>query len=277
MTAREAVALPAERSSRSARRAGTTSMRDPQATVGIVLVILAGLVAWQAIVGFGVVDDRYVASPTQIVHAAYELAQEPRPRLAVLGAIGMFLAAFAVAAVIGVLAGAAMGLSRIVHRVFHPFVLGLFSTPKMIFIPIFILVVGLGATSKISYAAVSAFFPVAVTVTAGVRTVDKRLLLAAESMGASWFQRLRSVIIPASLPSVMTALWFGMKHALLGVLIMELVASQQGIGFFIARYSAASQTPRVYALILTMALFAILLGSLWRWQERRMSRWRARH
>jgi ABC-type nitrate/sulfonate/bicarbonate transport system permease component len=240
----------------------------------ITLVLLVGLVLWEAVVRLELVNDRFVAAPTATAKAVFELAGETEPRNAVLEAILLFLIAFAIAGVVGIIAGAGMGHSRLLFRVFHPLVLAIFSTPKLIFIPIFVLISGYGTTTKISYAVVSAFFPVAVTVTAGVRSIDKRLLLAADSMGASRLQRFRAVILPGSLPSVMAALWFGMKHALLGILLMELWASQKAIGYFIDTYSAAGRTDRVFALIFTMALFAILLGSLWRWLEKRMSRWR---
>jgi ABC-type nitrate/sulfonate/bicarbonate transport system permease component len=242
--------------------------------VGIVAVLAVWLVAWELTVRTGVISSTFAATPSDVAVAMVDLAGMSDVRTAFVTAIGMFLAAFAIAAVTGLLAGVAMGLSRVVHRVFHPIILGLFSTPKMIFIPIFILIAGFGATSKISYGAVSAFFPVAVTVTAGVRMVDRRLLLALRSMGASRWQSLRTVIVPGSLPTVMAALWYGMKHALLGVLIMELFASQTGIGHYIGLYSSTFRPDRVYALVMGMALFAILLGSLWRWQERRLSRWR---
>ena len=237
-------------------------------------VLVVWLVAWELTVRTGLISSTFAAAPSEVAVAMVDLAGDGDVRNAFLGAIGMFLLSFAIAAAAGVLAGAAMGLSKVVHRTFHPVVLGLFSTPKMIFIPIFILVAGFGVVSKVSYGAVSGFFPVAVTVTAGVRMVDKRLLLAARSMGASRWQALRGVVIPGSLPAVMAALWYGMKHSLLGVLIMELFASQAGIGHYIGLYTSSFRPDRVFALVLGLALFAILLGSLWRWQEKRLSRWR---
>ncbi|WP_213455438.1 ABC transporter permease [Rhizomonospora bruguierae] len=242
--------------------------------LGITAVLVVWLTIWELTIRTGLISSTFAAAPTEVAAALVELAGMTEVRLAFLGAIGMFLVSFAIAGATGVLAGAAMGLSRLAYRTFHPIILGLFSTPKMIFLPIFILVFGFGTTAAISYGVVSGFFPVAVTVAAGVRMVDRRLLLASRSMGASRWQALRTVIIPGSLPAVVTALWYGMKHTLLGVLIMELFASQKGIGHYIALYSSTFRTDRVFALVLGLALFAILLGSLWRWQEKRLSQWR---
>ncbi|MEQ4304669.1 ABC transporter permease [Plantactinospora sp. B6F1] len=261
------------------RGAGSAPRRRPLSgtRLGVIAVLVVWLGAWELTVRLGLISSTFAAAPSEIAVAMVDLAGNAGVRAAFVGAIGMFLVSFAIAAVTGVLAGVAMGLSKIVYRVFHPVVLGLFSTPKMIFIPIFILVAGFGVVSKISYGAVSGFFPVAVTVTAGVRMVDRRLLLAARSMGASRLQALRGVVVPGSLPAVMAALWYGMKHALLGVLIMELFASQEGIGHYIGLYTSTFRTDRVFALVLGLAIFAILLGSLWRWQEKRLSRWRGSH
>ncbi|MPZ26715.1 MAG: ABC transporter permease subunit [Micromonosporaceae bacterium] len=251
-----------------------TAPRSRATVAGIVAVLAVWLLGWELVVRAELLSPLFAAAPTQVAAAAVELATMPEVRAAFLAAIWMFLVAFAIAGTAGVLAGAAMGLSRVAYRVFHPAVLGLFSTPKMIFIPIFILLAGFTEISKISYGAVSGFFPVAVTVTAGVGMIDRRLLLALRSMGASRWQALHTAIVPGSLPSVLTGLWYGMKHALLGVLIMELFASQRGIGHYIGLYSSTLRPDRVYALVFGMALFAILLGSLWRWQEARLSRWR---
>jgi ABC-type nitrate/sulfonate/bicarbonate transport system permease component len=251
------------------------SQQSWRTRAGVVAVLIIWLGAWELTVQAGWISKTFAAAPTQVAVAVVELAGLPEVRSAFLAALAMFLVAFAIAAVAGVLAGAALGLSQIAHRIFHPIVLGLFSTPKMIFIPIFILIAGFGVESKIAYGAVSGFFPIAVTVTAGVRMVDRRLLLALRSLGASRWQSLRTVILPASLPAVIAALWYGMKHSLLGVLIMELFASQGGIGHYISQYTSTFRPDRVYALVFSMALFAILLGSFWRWQEKRFSRWRA--
>jgi ABC-type nitrate/sulfonate/bicarbonate transport system permease component len=254
---------------------GRLSQQSWRTRAGIVGVLVVWLASWEITVQAGWVSKTFAAAPSQVAVAVVELAGLPDVRAAFLGAILLFLAAFGIAAVVGVLLGAVMGLSRIAHRIFHPIVLGLFSTPKMIFIPIFILVAGFGIESKISYAAMSGLLPVAVTVTAGVRMVDRRLLLALRSLGATRWQSLRTVVIPASLPSVLAGLWYGMKHALLGILIMELFASQGGIGHYIGLYTSTFRPDRVFALVFGMALFSILLGSFWRRQEKRFSRWRA--
>jgi ABC-type nitrate/sulfonate/bicarbonate transport system permease component len=115
-----------------------------------------------------------------------------------------------------------------------------------------------------------------VTVTGGVRTIDTQLLVATRSMGASRWQMLVRVIVPGALPSMIAAMWFGLKQALGGVLLAELfISGGQGIGYWITQYTSLFQPENVYALILGLSLIAILLGTGWRWVENRVSGWRA--
>ena len=247
---------------------------EPWATrIAVLTVLILWLVAWELTVRAGLVSTTFAATPSQTLIAMIDIARELEPRTAFLSTIVMFIVAFGIAAATGLLAGAVMGISLVIHRIFHPICVGLFSTPKMIFIPLFILVGGFGAETKIAYAAISGFFPIVITVTAAVRMVDRRLLLAARSLGGSQWQVLRSVILPASLPAVLISMWYGMQHALIGILIMELFASQQGIGYFIKLYTGSFQPDKVFALVFAVAIFAIILGFFWRWQEKKFTRW----
>lgn len=240
------------------------------------LIIVAVLVVWEVALRAGMASGVIAAPPSAVGAAMVELAGLAEVRAAFLQAVSQFLVAFALSAAAGVAVGAVLGLSPLAYRVFHPVVVMLFSTPKMIFIPLVILVFGIGFTSKVAYGAISGVFPVIVTVAAGVRLIDPRLLRAARSLGASRWQTIRSVTLPGAVPAVFSGLWYGIKHALLGVLIMELFVSQRGIGYLIQNYSATLQTDRVFAIVVALALVAVALGVFWKRVEDRLSRWRVR-
>lgn len=238
------------------------------------LLVLVGLAAWQLAVHVGWLNERFVPPPSDVVVALWDLLQLGEIRSALVQAMVMVLVAFAIAGVAGTLLGAAIGLSKTMHRVLYPAVMMLFSTPKLVFLPLFVVVFGIQESSKIAYGATSGVFPVIVTVVAGVRAVDAKFLAAASSMGAGRWQTIVRVSIPAALPAVFVGLWHGVKHALLGVLIMELFASQQGIGFYIRSYTSGFQPDRVFALILLISLFAIGISQLVHLAERKVSGWR---
>lgn len=238
------------------------------------LITVGLLVLWQIGVMTGLLNDRFIPAPTTVVVSMWEVLQIEGVRRALIQASWMFTVAFTIAATVGTLVGAAIGLSNTLYRVLHPAVMMLFSTPNLVFLPLFVVVFGVGFSAKVAYGATSGVFPVIVTVVAGVRAVDQKLLDSAHSMGASRWQSILRVSIPGALPAVFVGLWHGIKHALLGVLIMELFVSQQGIGFYIRSYTSTFQPGRVFALIFIVSLFAICVSQLVRIVERRVSGWR---
>lgn len=236
-------------------------------------VLIGVLIAWELVMRLGLIGSLFFAAPSEVAVALVELVQDPQVRDAVMAAGLMFLSALAVAIVTGVLAGALLGLSEIAYRALHPMVVVFFATPSMIFIPLVILLLGTGFEAKVAYAALSGFSPIVVTVTAGARSVDPKLMQSARSMGMSRLQTIRLVLVPGSLPSVFAALGYGIKHCLLGVLIMELFVSQRGIGYLLRSYTSSFRMDRVLVLALAVSLLAISLSALWKRVERRAMRW----
>lgn len=239
-----------------------------------VLLLVAFFLIWEFTLRLGIVDPFFAAMPTEIAASMFELAQVPEVRSAFFDTLTMVGVAFGIASVAGILMGAWMGLSRFAYRAFHPVATLAMSTPKMIFLPLMLVIFGIGFTSKVAYGVFSAIFFIIVNVTGGVRMVDDRLLTVVKSMGANRWERLRYVVLPGSLPAVATGLWYGIKHALLGVLIAELFVSVQGIGFWINRYSATLRVERVYAIVIALAILAIALGWIWKRIDEHMNRWR---
>jgi len=238
----------------------------------ILLTLLLG--AWELGVRVGWLDPLFFAAPTQVVRAFGELAVDAKVRQTFIDTVVVVGAAFGIGAGSALLVGTWLGLVKTAHRIFLPFISIAMSTPKIIFLPLFVVALGTGSISKVAYAGMSAFFFTVPNVAASVRMLDPRLVMAVESLGASRRQRFTHLVIPGSLPGVVTGLWFGMKHALLSVLVAELFISQGGIGFWINRYTSSFQVDKVFALILALAIVAVGLGWMFRVAERRLDRWR---
>lgn len=236
-------------------------------------LLLALLLVLEGLMRLGVVDAVVLAEPSAVVTAMVDLAQDGEIQSAFLEVARLTGLAVVIGSVVGVLVGGLMGLFDGFHRVVHPTAAVLFATPKMIFIPLLILVLGSGASARVTYGAVGAALPVIITVAAGVREVDLKLREAARSMGASRRQVLTAVLLPASLPSLFTAIWYAIQHAFLSVLVMELFSSNRGVGYFISLYTSTLRMDRTYALVIALSLLAIGLSALWRRLERRLMRW----
>lgn len=242
----------------------------------LTIVVVGSLIAWEAVSRLGVVDPAFISSPAAIVAALPELAGSDRVRAALATTATAMGLAFVYGTTIGLVLGYALGVSRLLRGAFYGPALFLLSVPKSIFIPMFLVFFGINTRTAIYYGAFSSFIYVLVNVVGGFDLIEDRHLKLARAYGASRWHRLLDVILPASLPGVFTGIWYGLKSALQGVLILELFISVGGLGAVITFYTNALRVDLVFGLILTISLAAILLGSGWSRVERAMSRWRPR-
>ncbi len=236
-------------------------------------LILAGLAVWEVAARLRWLDPDFFSPPSQVVSAMADLATPPVLAAARLTATEVVFA-FALAAAVGVGLGLVIGLSPFAYRTFRPIVLLLFSVPKMVMLPLFILFFGIGLTSKAVFAFSLGVFPVLLNVIAGTRMVDRTLVTAAYCMGAGRLAIFAKIVLPASLPSVITGLRVGMAQTVLGVLLAELYAANTGLGFYVSLYSQSFKPAQLFALFFLVAALSIVVNEALRAIERRAGRWR---
>ena len=141
--------------------------------------------------------------------------------------------------------------------------------------PLFVLVFGLGAGSKIAFGFSHGVFPILVNVVAGMRNVNQLYIRGAQSMGASRVDLFRHVIFPHMVPSFFAGLRLGMTMTLLGVILAELYVSTQGIGYYTKVFAETMDPAPLYAIIFLLAVIAITFNEIVRIAERRFTRWKA--
>ena len=238
-------------------------------------MILGCLAIWEAITRGGLIDPAFLAPPDEIGRQVVALAGRQDIQAAYAN-VGVEIAvAFAIGAAIAVPLGVALGMSAYLHRVFNPIMVMLFGIPQITVLPLFILFLGIGSSSKIVFGVSHTIFPIVFTCVAGCRAVDRQLLRAAQSMGASRGQLFFKLVTPSILPWIVTGLRLGMAANLLGVLLAELFVSQKGVGFFVRQFTANFKSAEMFGLVTTLALFAIVLNEILRYAERRLNYWRA--
>ena len=236
-------------------------------------LIGAALALWEVAARARWLDPDFVSPPTKVLAAMVGLASPPVLAAARLTASEVALA-FLLASVVGVGAGLVIGRSPFAYRTFRPMALLLFSVPKMVMLPLFILFFGIGLLSKAVFALSLGVFPILLNVIAGTRMVDPTLVTAAYSMGASRLGIFAKVVLPAALPSVITGLRVGMTQTVLGVLLAELYAANTGLGYLVALYSQTFKPAQLFALFFFVAALSILVNEALRWLERHAGRWR---
>jgi ABC-type nitrate/sulfonate/bicarbonate transport system permease component len=166
-------------------------------------------------------------------------------------------AGFAIGTAVGVAAGLTLGGARLAARAAGPYLHGLATTPKIIFLPIVMLLCGVGAGSKIGMAALSAFFPVAIATIAGMASIDGVLVRVARSFDASRWDMVRKVYLPALVAPIVTGMRLGLGVATIGVLLAEIKFSDRGLGHRAIQYYQFFRIAEMYAVLLASFALAV--------------------
>ena len=164
-----------------------------------------------------------------------------------------------IAAVVGVVLGTAMSRNAVARWFFDPIISVGFPMPKIAFLPIFMLWLGLYDVSKISMAVFNAIFPVITATIAAAEGVDRQLLWSARSLGASERQLLREIILPAALPQILTGLQVALPISMIVMIVTEMLMGGQGLGGAMIAASRFADSPGVFAGIVEIAIAGLCL------------------
>lgn len=208
-------------------------MKPNRAAIQHWIVPVLVLLLWQLFGAAGMLP-RYLSTPTAIVSGLWEMAETGELFAALVASLFRVTAGFCLGSGAGVLAGLAAGVVPAIRHFFDPLVSFLYSIPKIAFLPIFLLLFGLGHGSKIAIIAVSCFFPVFIASRHAVLAVSKLFIWAAKNMGAPPRTVFLRVIIPAAAPQLLAGIRIGLAHAFVVLFAAELIGSKAGLGTLIA-------------------------------------------
>ena len=241
------------------------------ARLAIVVAIFAG---WEALSRMGLVNPRLLPSASDTLSMLGELLQRGSVRNDLATTASEVLAAFALAVPIGCLIGFLIAENRYFAEVMKPLLFFAFSIPKSIFLPMFILVFGVGFAQKVGFGFFSTIFIVIMSTTTAVESVKVEYLTVARSYGATSAQTAFRVYLPSMLPVLLEALRISMIFNLTGVILAEMYASRDGIGHQIATWGENFQMKQLLAGVVMIAAIAIAFNEMIRWVETRCSHWR---
>ena len=184
-----------------------------------------------------------------------------------------FAVAFVLAMTSGTLVGYLVSRTRYTIRLFEPLFAGIYSVPIILFLPLYVLFFGLGPASKIALGTTIGFFPIVLSTIAGFSNVDRTLVTAARSMGASDYQLFRYVLVPAALPVILTGLRMGFTVAMLSILGSETIASLAGLGHHIVQLAENMEMARMFAYIAFVVVMVAILNAIVSYLEAHGRRW----
>jgi NitT/TauT family transport system permease protein len=263
---------------RSARKkaapAGAMSSARRTFIWGARIFLVVGFVAlWEAAGRNGWVDKTLYGQPSGIWDAMKDYYPSDRARES-LKATGEAIAlAFVIGSVTGTLAGLALGLSRTLNAIFGPFMVPINSIPRIALAPLFITWFGLTMTSKVVLAITIVFFILAENARGAVRSVDPDLMVMARVTGLRSVGLLWKVVLPSAVPTLFAGLRLTFTYSLLGVVASEMIAATNGVGQDIVLFSSSYQVDTVFAILIELVVFAVLINTIFSALERWLLRW----
>jgi NitT/TauT family transport system permease protein len=236
------------------------------------LAIVLG--AWEILPRSGAVNPLLLPPLSDVLSMLANLVGRPNVQEAVAVTASEVIVAFVIAVPLGAAAGILIAENEYLGQIFKPMLFYVFSIPKSIFLPLFILVFGIGFQQKVAYAAFTTAFVVLMSATAAVESVRADHIMVARSYGATQTQILLRIYVPSMLPILLETLRISMIFNFTGVMIAEMYASRTGIGHLIANWGENFQMPQLFAGVIVLSAVAILFNEAVRVLEARCSTWR---
>jgi ABC-type nitrate/sulfonate/bicarbonate transport system permease component len=238
-----------------------------------VLLVLAGMVVWEITASLGWISTLFFPAPSSIAAtlAAMTVSGELAENLAAtVGRFGIGLVAGGSA---GFLCGILLGLSPRLRGILDPLVSGVYALPKLALFPLFLILFGLGDSSRTVLIALAAFFPLLINTMAGVRQIDPDYFDIARSYGTGRLLMLRRVVFPASLPSVLSGVRLSVGTSLTITIAVEMMNARTGLGAVVWMSWQTLRTDMLYVALLAAAALGghLLLEFL----SRRLIPWQA--
>ncbi len=266
-----AVTVPPGASRAPFREASWLRRHEPAAIT--VASLAAFLLLWQAVAMSGRLGPSMFAGPEPVFTALWGLVRSGELAEHLAATASVFLSGFALAAITGILLGLLLGTNEDAEAVLGPYLMALYAAPRVAFISLLLVWMGVGMGSKIALVFLSAFFPIALNTLTGARNVDRVLLRTARAFGADHRDVFLKVVLPYSVPYILAGLRLGVGRGLIGAFVAEMFGANAGLGYLIVRAGNEFKAATLLAGVLVLAACSILLTEGLHWLGQRVAPW----
>ena len=244
------------------------------------ITVLASLLLWFVVTNAGWVKPLFLPSPQAVFRQFLEYVDgtandKPLWQHAAASLLRVF-SAFALACVTAIPVGIAMGMSRVVRGIFDPPLEFYRPLPPLAYLPLIIIWFGIDELPKVLLIFLSCFAPLALAARAGTRSASQEQINAAYSMGASYWQVIRHVVLPSALPEILIGMRIAVGFGWTTLVAAEMVAANVGLGQMVLNASNFLRTDIVVMGIVVIGVVAYTFDLLMRWVERRLVPWKGR-
>jgi NitT/TauT family transport system permease protein len=241
-----------------------------------ILVVFMG--GWEVLSRTKLIDEFFFSSPTAIFKRLYEWITEGTSEGPLWYHLWVTMEesclGFFTGSVAGIVAGIALGRNRMLADVFSVYIKVINSVPRVVLAPIFIMIFGLGLTSKVALSFVMVFFVVFSNAFQGVREADRNLLANAQILGAKDWQLTRAVVIPSAMSWIFASLHVSFGFAIVGAIVGEFVGARYGIGLLINVAKGSFDAAGMYAAIVIIMVVALAAEYAMTIVENHLAKWR---
>jgi ABC-type nitrate/sulfonate/bicarbonate transport system permease component len=235
--------------------------------------VLLILLWWLMAVAVG---QNFLPSPWQTFVAGLKMMGNGAVPYATIESLFVFLSGFLLAAAFGIPFGLLMGGVRVFGAAIEGYVNALSAMPRVAFIPVIIVFLGLGYQAKIFIVFVGAVMPIIINTYAGVLNCDGELIEMARSAGARDGQIFRKIMLPSALPYITAGLRIGASLALINTVVAELYTAVNGLGGLLSVYGNSFRMAPYFFVVCVLAAIGVAIMHILKLLERRMDRWRYR-
>ena len=233
------------------------------------------LIIWELVGNvLQLINPMFMSAPSLIAKAAIDLfsSGEIYNDLYISGT--ELLWGYLLSAAVAIPFGIMVGWYKKMSYIFDPFINAMNATPRVALLPLVIIWLGIGILSKVGIIFLGAVFPILINSRDGVKTTPANLLTAARSFGATEWIIFKAVVLPSTIPFILSGLRQGLGRAIVGVMVGELYAATAGIGFMITVAGATFQTDKVFVGVLVFALTGMIGTEILAKIEKRFDKWR---
>lgn len=270
----EARPNPRQESAAGVRHASRFRARSVKLTRGLLGIALLVLI-WEFAPRLGIVDANFVPPLSTVLSTWTEMLLNGKLFDHLGASLTRSASGFGLALVTAIPLGAAIAAYPPVRDLFAPMLEVFRNTAALAILPVFILVLGIGETSKIAIVLFACFFPILLNTISGVSTVDVQLLRTARVLELSPVATFAKVIFPAALPTIFTGIRISAAAAILVLIAAEMIGATEGLGYLINYSQMNFLIPEMYAGIITTSALGLLINYSLVAIEKRLSTWRA--
>ncbi len=242
--------------------------------VAAAAALLGLLLAWEVAARLKLVPPLFLPAPSVVAWRAWEMLANGQLPAHVAASLKRILAGYLLGATLGIAIGIGTGFFGVVRSVGQPLISALYPIPKIAILPLLILWLGIGEPPKIAVIAIGVFFPVAINTHAGIVECDPALLRAAISFGATRWNLIRHILLPAALPMIFAGLRLAAGLSLLLVVSAELISADSGIGYLILNAADLLHTEDLMVGLALLSLLGLLFNAALGFVERRVVKWK---